>query len=171
MANVLRLIRIETYCEAPLALRNVIFFISLVFFVIILIIVLFFLFRLGIALLVLAIFSIVKNRPIWLDVFRRAHNLWASEASRPCHVEILKFKLLYPCLKSPVVLSKLDQLSIDGIYRELCSFVTIKRSIHVELAILSVALCKDTFDIVRDKLLVVLTVVLQYAFDKLETLA
>lgn len=67
------------------------------------------------------------------------------------------------------MLSQLYQLGVDSINSEFCGLtapVTIKRSIHVKFAILGIALSQDTLNIIRDKLLIVFSIILENTFNK-----
>ena len=135
---------------------TVFFILVLVIIFIVVLIILTFLFRLSI------ILTTIKYGSVRFNIFNRTTSttttsswLGASRARiepSSSNVEVLQFKLLYSRLESSVVLSQLYKLSVDSINGEisLLSWRALKRSIHVELAILSVALSEDALDIIRD---------------------
>ena len=67
------------------------------------------------------------------------------------------------------MLSQLNKLSVDSINGELLVgrgiSTAIQRGIHIELAVLGVALSKDALDIIGDELLIVFSVILKDALD------
>ena len=100
----------------------------------------------------------------------------ASLEARPSHVEVLQLQLLDPRLQHPIGLPQLYQLCVDSVNSEFgvvvpaCTLL-VQWGVHIELAILRVALCEDALDLVGDHVFVVLPVILENALNQLEALS
>ena len=114
--------------------------------------------------------SIRLNVPLRTACLGASNNPYSSPSvTTSCHVEVLKLQLLDPRLQSSVVLPQLNKLSVDSINGELLVgrgiSTAIQRGIHIELAVLGVALGKDALDIIGDELLIVFPVILKDALN------
>jgi hypothetical protein len=154
------LVRVKTDRKAALAWQALL--ILIIILIIVLVIIFIFLpfdLRCLMALLSIGISLAIEHRSVRLNVPLRTACLGAGNSPyRPnsgtasCHVEVLKLQLLDSRLQSSIVLPQLNKLSVDSINGELLVgrgiTTAIQRSIHIELAVLGVALGKDALDII-----------------------
>ena len=171
------LIRVKADSKAALAWQALLIFIIILIIVLVIIFIFFaFDLRCLMALLSIRISLAIEHRSIRLDVPLGTACLGAGNSpyspnsgTSSSHVEVLKLQLLDPRLQSSIVLSQLNKLSVDSINGELLVgrgiTTAIQRSIHIELAVLGVALGKDALDIIGDELLIVFPVILEDALD------
>lgn len=177
------LVRVKADSKAALAWQALLIFI-IILIIVLVIILIFFTFNLRclMALLGIGISLAIEYRSVRLDVPLRRTCLGASyspysstSGTTSCHVEVLKLQLLDPSLQSSIMLSQLNELGVDSINCELLIgrgiSTAIQRGIHIELAVLGVALGKYALDIVGDQLLIVFSVILEDALDKFQPLS
>jgi hypothetical protein len=73
------------------------------------------------------------------------------------------------------MLSQLNKLCVDSINGELLIgrgiITAIQRGIHIELAVLGIALGKYALDVIGDQLLIVFSVILKDALDEFQPLS
>ena len=86
------------------------------------------------------------------------------------HTEILIFKLLYSSFEGSVLVPELNELGVNLIDCGNFWCYVLKCSCS-ELPVFGVALFHDVLDLSRDQLIVVMPVVFQYTFNKLQPLA
>ena len=169
--------------KAALAWQALLFLI-IILIIVLVIILIFFTFNLRclMALLGIGISLAIEDWSVWLNVPLRNTCLGASyspnistSGTSSCHVEVLKLQLLDPSLQSSIMLSQLNKLGVNSINGELLigrSIATaIQGGIHIELAVLGVALGKYALDIVGDQLLIVFSVILEDALDEFKPLS
>jgi hypothetical protein len=177
------LVRVKTDRKAALAGQALLILIIILIIVLVIIFIFFaFDLRCLMALLSIRISLAIEHGSVRLDVPLGTACLGASNSpyspntsTTSSHVEVLKLQLLDPRLQSSVVLPQLNKLSVDSINGELLVgrgiTTAIQRGIHIELAVLGVALGKDALDIIGDELLIVFSVVLEDAFYELQPLS
>ena len=177
------LVRVKTDRKAALAGQALL--ILIIILIIVLVIIFIFLpfdLRCLMALLSIGVSLAIEHGSVWLDVPLGTACLGTGNSSyspnsgtTSRHVEVLKLQLLDPRLQSSVVLPQLNKLSVDSINGELLVgrgiTTAIQRGIHIELAVLGVALGKDALDIIGDELLIVFPVILEDALDELQPLS
>ena len=171
------LVRVKADSKAALPWHSLLILIIILIIVLVIIFIFFaFDLRCLMALLNVGISLAIKHRSVRLNVSLGTVCLGASNSpyssssgTTSCHVEVLKLQLLDPRLQSSIVLSQLNKLSVDSINRELLVgrgiSTAIQRGIHIELAVLGVALGKNALDIIGDELLIVFSVILEDALD------
>lgn len=177
------LVRVKADSKAALA-RQALFILIIILIIVLIIIFIFFSFNLRclMALLSIGISLAIEYRSVWLDVPLRRTCLGASyspysstSGTTSCHVEVLKLQLLDPSLQSSIMLSQLNKLCVDSINSELLIgrgiTTAIQRGIHIEFAVLGVALGKDSLDIVGNQLLIVFSVILEDPLDEFQPLS
>ena len=177
------LVRVKADSKAALAWQALLILIIILIIVLVIIFIFFaFDLRCLMTLLSIGISLAIEHRSVRLEVPLGTVCLGASNSpySSPsgttsCHVEVLKLQLLDPRLQSSVVLPQLNKLSVDSINGELLVgrgiSTAIQRGIHIELAVLGVALGKYALDIIGDELLIVFSVILEDALDELQPLS
>ena len=122
-----------------------------------------------ISILSMLFFILKKLWPKWLDTTWPITELGTCLKSRIfgtkstlCHVEILVFQLLYSAFQCPILVSKLYQLGIDFVNSGDFWLDVLYMTASTVFSILIIASLHDTFDLRGDKLIVVLTVILEY---------
>jgi hypothetical protein len=120
--------------------------------------------------------SVRLNISLWTACLGSGNSPYTpNSGTTSCHVEVLKLQLLDPRLQSSIVLPQLNKLSVDSINGELLVgrgiTTAVQRGIHIEFAVLGVALGKDALDIIGDELLIVFSVILEDSLYELQPLS
>jgi hypothetical protein len=177
------LVLVEADSKAALAWQALLFLIIILIIVLVIIFIFFtFYFRCLMALLGIGISLAIEDWSVRLNVPLRNACLGASyspysssSGTTSSHVKVLKLQLLDPCLQSSIMLSQLNKLCVDSINGELLIgrgiTTAIQRGIHIELAVLGIALGKYALDVIGDQLLIVFSVILKDALDEFQPLS
>ena len=154
------LVRVKADRKAALPWQSLLILIIILIIVLVIIFIFFaFDLRCLMALLSIGISLAIKHRSVRLNVplgtacLRASNSPYSSSSgTTSSHVKVLKLQLLDPRLQSSIMLSQLNKLSVYSINGELLVWrgisTAIQRGIHIELAILGVALGKNALDII-----------------------